>query len=301
MRKRRVKRMRERRCDRLLDAFVVLLLAAAVPLAAQEDPHAHHDHAHAPVAPRHVSPEARARGEAFASELESPVITPFVTRHRSQLEAGSGLRSLASLLRAVARDIESRLAAAVVSDEAPERGVAIEAAFKRLRAALVETGTTPEAKERLGEFFDATFEEHRAMRRGALWGSLMCWCPKENFTRTLSGCPDGCAEEQKHLIEDWLTAGLTNAEIVERMVAHDKGSEKVRGYLKPESFNLLSYALPALFLIIATFVLLAFLQRAKRPGGGRELQASSMRTGRGAAGDEAWDDEIERKLKEMED
>ena len=105
------------------------------------------------------------------------------------------------------------------------------------------------------------------------------------------------------LVTRWLDAGYTADEIVERMVAHPKGGEQVRGYLKPEGVNLLSYWLPALLFLIALVVAAVFLLGAVRRGSGVPVgeTPSSADGATSETNSDHWGDEIEKELKEMDD
>jgi hypothetical protein len=139
----------------------------------------------------------------------------------------------------------------------------------------------------------------RTAREDELFGRIMCWCPKEDWTKTLSGCPDPCANEQKDLVRAWLTEGLTETEILARMEAHPKGGPQALAVPAFEGSNLVGYLLPFGLLAFAVVLVAVLLRRAvRRPRasgpefGGEGPDATTPEEAR-------FGDEIERELREM--
>lgn len=63
---------------------------------------------------------------------------------------------------------------------------------------------------------DSEEDERRYQR---LLRKLICNCEKENWTRTLANCRDGCADPQKNLIRERIRAGWDDLRIIDEQVA----------------------------------------------------------------------------------
>jgi len=63
---------------------------------------------------------------------------------------------------------------------------------------------------------DFTAEQRERIER--LFRHVICACPRENFTKTLAGCPDDCADTQKGMIRAAVKAGKTDQEIFDEQV-----------------------------------------------------------------------------------
>lgn len=59
---------------------------------------------------------------------------------------------------------------------------------------------------------DLSIEQRQRVHR--LWTQVICNCPRENWSRTLANCPDGCAEGQKNQIKAQVLAGRSDEEIL---------------------------------------------------------------------------------------
>lgn len=70
-------------------------------------------------------------------------------------------------------------------------------------------------------------EEGIDERYRRLTGLLVCACPDENWTRTLHGCPDGCANPQKEELRALLVADKSDADIL-AFVSRKLGREGAR-------------------------------------------------------------------------
>lgn len=73
---------------------------------------------------------------------------------------------------------------------------------------------------------------------------IMCACIKENWSRTLSNCPDGCADPQKQEIREMVRSDATEAAIYQFMI--NKYGPKVRS--TPP--GILKYLLPSLIFVV---------------------------------------------------
>jgi cytochrome c-type biogenesis protein CcmH/NrfF len=143
-----------------------------------------------------------------------------------------------------------------------------------------------------------------------LFGLVVCACPKENWTKSLAGCPDGCAIPQKDTIKTRVKAGKSDEEIL---------AEQVERYgpevLARPPFEGLSgftiYVLPFLVLAALTVVVLQVLKRAVKPApaagpsvgaGAAAAAAAGAAPPKRALSDEERriGDAIERELQEME-
>jgi cytochrome c-type biogenesis protein CcmH/NrfF len=95
-------------------------------------------------------------------------------------------------------------------------------------------------------------------RARSVWSHVICSCPKENFSKTLTNCPDGCADPQKQLILAQIQQGLSNDQIFDLQV--QQWGTKIMA--KPD--DALTYALPAFFLLACAGVTLFALTSWRR-------------------------------------
>ena len=133
-------------------------------------------------------------------------------------------------------------------------------------------------------------EEKRILR---LFEEYKCDCPKEDWTRTLFGCFEPCADRQRKLIRDLVASGASDQEIREKMIA-DAGTEKV---LAQPNFlpNLIPYGLLAL---LGCGVLLTLTRMRNQTRGAKEPETG----GRSALqGDSDLEDRIEAELIRLKD
>jgi cytochrome c-type biogenesis protein CcmH/NrfF len=260
---------------RVLGAFLALLLAA-LPLSgrAAEDP----------------APSPGPRAEAVIRDE----VTPFLDANRGAAGA-EGLARLRQELRVLAGRIDSR--AAELEPEPRLRKSVIRAARDALVAGLAPEGA---AKADAEAAVDLAFKEHLKARHEGLERAIMCWCKTENWTRTLAGCAEGCAEEQKGYIREWLEGGFTDEEIIARMVAHPSGGDRVRAVPEATGTNRLGYVAPFAFLAAAACVLLLVLRRFVRPGAGDGGRAAGAEAGAPPDDEDEISRRIERELEEME-
>ena len=133
-------------------------------------------------------------------------------------------------------------------------------------------------------------EEKRILR---LFEEYKCDCPKEDWTRTLFGCFEPCADRQRKLIRKLVAGGASDQEIREKMIA-DAGTEKV---LAQPNFlpNLIPYGLLAL---LGCGVLLTLTRMRNQTRVAKETEP-----GRGPAlqGDRDLEDRIEAELSRLKD
>lgn len=115
----------------------------------------------------------------------------------------------------------------------------------------------------LGPRDDSRFTREQLSRIHRLEVEIMCGCAKENFSRTLSNCPDGCANPQKEEIRRAVSAGKSDQEIFTDMINTYGG--KVRS-TPPGVWGTLTILLPMLILLGAAVVGLVTVTRWRRRG-----------------------------------
>jgi hypothetical protein len=174
-----------------------------------------------------------------AAEAPARLVAGFLDGAKASLRSPGDLPALGTRLRPLLVDLD--LAVSKLQS-LPERrqalGRARDALSDGLAAILGEATARPAVEDLVKE----AFRLHRNRRISSLETSLICWCKEEDWTRTLAGCPEGCAMEQKMLIGAWLDEGATNDEIIERMVQHPRGGPRVRA--APEAMRRRSTTAP---------------------------------------------------------
>jgi len=141
---------------------------------------------------------------------------------------------------------------------------------------------TPEQRERIDYLF----------RR------VMCACPRENWTRTLAGCPDDCADAQKAQVRAAVKRGLSNEEVL---------AEQVKRYDTEEVLSLppsnLAHLVPYAALAALAVVVVGLLVRAVRPAGGPAPSGAATAATPDARSEEEkrLDAAVEKDLAEMEE
>ena len=129
-----------------------------------------------------------------------------------------------------------------------------------------------------------------ARRIHKLETDINCACPRENWSRTLSHCPDACADQQKLAIRRDIDAGLTDQEIKENM--RNQYGSKVLAAPQGGSGEMVYY-IPGVMLALAAVVAVGVLLRWHQ-GGAR------ARTQREEQSMLASDEEIARVERELE-
>jgi len=246
---------------------------------------------------------ARAQAPAARGSPEAPIVQAFLARVKGQLGDASRLESFRADARVVIKDVEAEAAAS--TGELPRR---LEIA-RNARTALLEGLTAelggPRKAAAAEAFLAKAAREHRESRTDYLERALICWCTKEDWTRTLSGCPETCAEEQKQLLRKWLDEGATDEEIIDRMVAHPSGGPRVRAAPEAEGSTWVGYLSPAIAALAGLAVLAVLLVRMTRqrpagPAGAPAAATQASGTPSSLKGDDEISEQIERELKEME-
>ncbi|MGE3166056.1 MAG: cytochrome c-type biogenesis protein CcmH [Planctomycetota bacterium] len=110
---------------------------------------------------------------------------------------------------------------------------------------------------------DASFTAEQLARVHALEVEIMCGCEKENFSRTLSNCPDACANPQKDEIRLAVQAGKSDAEIYALMI--NRYGPKVRA-TPPGLWGTFAVVLPLIILLVATTLGLVAVTRWRHRG-----------------------------------
>lgn len=133
-------------------------------------------------------------------------------------------------------------------------------------------------------------EEKRILR---LFEEYKCDCDKEDWTRTLFGCFEPCADRQRNLIRKLVADGASDEEIREKMIA-DAGTEKVlaRPHFLP---NLIPYGLLAL-LGCGMFFTLSRMRNQTR--GAKDSEAGG---GSALQDNDGFDDRVEAELSRLKD
>ncbi len=290
----------------LFAAALLGFCVVAAPVGFAQEPDHDHDHT-AHIQPTEAGPGNPELEAAIYEELARPVVEAY----REEFKTAANPDALRTPLRALIGEIHETVAMRFADDVANRVTVARNVREKFL-ASIEEIASTPATRGVLHDLFEGALEDDRSSRREYLWSVIICWCPKEKWTRSLAGCPDGCADEQKAMIGTWISEGRTSNEVVELMVAHPNGGEKVRGYLKATGINRLGYLLPFLFFGAAAVVFGVVLRRVTRKrdesfvppsdGGDRPDgdRSDGGRSDEPSEEDKHWSDLVEKELKEMD-
>lgn len=128
------------------------------------------------------------------------------------------------------------------------------------------------------------------IRNVNLLEQIKCKCEKEDWTRTLKGCFENCANPQKELILEWLALGYSDDEIKQGMVEATGTTEvlvRERGFVE-------KYGAYAVFggAVAAGLVLLFFSLRSS-PGEVSGVERSKL--------DPRWEAELDKELQAADD
>lgn len=243
---------------------------------------------------------AQAPGDSvMASGVEvisGELVDPFLAKVKGRLGLLESAKAYKEVLRVLVGDVDIRAAALAAPASRPTMARKVR---EKLIAGLAGELAGTDAKASAERLVEIALERNREMRTSHLHSSIICWCPKENWTLTLTGCARECANGQKGLVRQWMDDGYTDEEIIAKMVAHPLGGPKVRALPVAEGANLIGYAFPFALLVLAVFLVGWFLRLITR--GGKE-RASPGSPGSGTQGvrDQALGDQIEKELEEME-
>ena len=139
-------------------------------------------------------------------------------------------------------------------------------------------------------------ERLRNRRRIRLLDGLLCKCPNEKWTRSLSGCWEPCRDAQVMWVDEWLALGHSDAEVIANMVERVGTPHVVR----VERSWVSKWTPYFIFAAAGAFVVgtLAFLVRRGRSAV-TTAPASSGAANDGA--DSALDARLEAELRQLED
>lgn len=164
-----------------------------------------------------------------------------------------------------------------------------------------------------GEADELTFDSRdytpeQLLRLEKLFSLIVCKCPRENWTKSLAGCPEGCALEQKVQARQAVKAGKTDEEILAEQVKL-YGPQVLARTPAEGLAGFYLYLLPFLCLAFFATVMVLILRRLTRRTARPEVQAAAEPGAEGAPGaaaaasspeDEEWSRKIEQELQEME-
>jgi cytochrome c-type biogenesis protein CcmH/NrfF len=236
---------------------------------------------------------------AAGDDLAADAVRPFLDGVKGKVASAAALASRRAELRVLLGEVDRRAAERIADPAA--RVPAAAAARKALIDGLVLERGGEAARGEVEALIEAAREEGMQMRKDALLRGLVCWCPKEEWTRTVAGCAEPCADEQKDLVARWLAGGFTDEEIIGRMVAHPKGGPRVRAAPLASGTNLVGYLGPFAILVAAAVIAALALRRVLRGRGGEKAALLPERAaGPDGRGDDEIGERIERELKEME-
>lgn len=141
-----------------------------------------------------------------------------------------------------------------------------------------------------------TIEQRERIEK--LFLRIICDCPRENWSKTLAGCPEGCAEPQKKRIRELVKAGKTDEEVLEDQLGSHGGDRRVLA--EPDSLLATYFPYIALGALCAAVLFILFASVKKR--GAVPAPAPS---GERPAADVPSEDEriaraVEKDLREMD-
>ena len=100
------------------------------------------------------------------------------------------------------------------------------------------------------------------------------------------------------MVRQWLGAGLSDKEIIARMVANAKGGQRVMAAPPVEGANVFGFVLPFAVSAFLGVLVLALLVRVVHKG---KSLATARPESTPSQDEDLWGEEIERELKEMDD
>ncbi len=157
-----------------------------------------------------------------------------------------------------------------------------------------------------GEVDELTFDSRdytpeQLIRLEKLYSLIVCKCPRENWTKSLAGCPEGCALEQKVQVRQAVKAGKTDEEILAEQVKL-YGPQVLARTPAEGLAGFYLYLLPFLCLAFFAIVMVLILRRLTRRTARPEVLAGQTPAPAAAPSreDEEWSRKIEQELQEME-
>ena len=153
------------------------------------------------------------------------------------------------------------------------------------------------------------FTPEQRARIEKLFLEVMCDCGEENWSRTLAGCPSGCAEPQKRVIREAVKRGLNDDQVLKDQLQRHGGDQRVLAVPDSPLASLFPYLALGAATALVLMVLLAKVRpraRGKAPGGGPTTPAAPA-AGAGAPGsppataeERRIGEAVERDLQEMD-
>jgi len=138
-------------------------------------------------------------------------------------------------------------------------------------------------------------EQRERMER--LFYRVMCACPRENWSRTLAGCPEACADPQKREIRAAVKAGKTDQEILEEQ--QKKYGPQALAIPDSTLASLLPYLGLGTLTVIVLWILYRSVHRAPRDSRAEETSEISEESSLSAE-DQRISEVVERDLREMD-
>ncbi len=151
---------------------------------------------------------------------------------------------------------------------------------------------------------DITVEQEQRINR--LFSMVICNCPKENWTLSLNGCPNSCADHQKNEVLAMVKQGKSDEEILNQQI--EWHGPKAVGRIKAKGMSgLLVYGGPFVLLMGALIGVVLFLKSVtnkvlESPKSSPESSSADSTSSDQALTDEdrQLGDAIERELEEMD-
>jgi len=152
-----------------------------------------------------------------------------------------------------------------------------------------QAGATSHGASQIGSLVTSGLSVEDRRRVEHLEASIICACPRENWSKTLANCPDGCADQQKLFIRDAVRSGKSDGAVFEAMVAAYSG--KVLAAPPWSGSGKWSYILPLAGFVVIVGAGAYVVSRWRQPfGHGVSREESSV-----------TDEERARVLRELEE
>ena len=249
---------------------------------------------------KEIPPKALPAPDAAAlQECKTSFVEPFLSRWKGRLASAGDLKAFQPRLETLLAEVEGWVLKE--RKEPADRRALVLAVQDLLASGLAGElgGRGGDAASRARSIVGEAAADHRASRMEALHRNILCWCPDENWSRTLAGCTDPCANEQKAMVQRGVDEGLSDAEIIQQMVDYPRGGPSVRAIPEIAGTNLLGYMLPLILVAagVLVVVVLLFGLSSRRP----PLAAPAGGEPEEGEEDRIWGERIEKEIKEMGD
>ncbi len=153
-------------------------------------------------------------------------------------------------------------------------------------------------------FDSRNYTPEEIARIDRLFGMIVCACPRESWTLSLSGCPRSCANGQKSEVRAAVKEGWSDERILEEQ--RDRHGVKAVGRASAAGLSgFLLYLGPILAFLAVLIVLVLRLRKLVRPlawlaSEGAAPSRESPREGELSEEDRRLGDQIDRELAEMD-